>query len=265
MKHDSAVSAISFSPDGTKVATASFDDTARLWDTATGKRLRTMKHDEGVVITTLSFSPDGTKIATASGNVAGEKSDKTVRLWDAATGKPLSLPMKHVGPVSRIVFSRDGTKIATASANKTARVWHVPRSLPDDPAWIAAYALIVSGWKEDTDGTLRPISAEDAVAKWAEIAKSPTWLEYRKATLEASRRALHESEAAHWEAEKNWFAAAFHCRWLAKLEPDNPEWKQRLAKAEERLAALAKDKSKQEQRPADSGKAPTDSTEPGKK
>ena len=76
--------AVAFSPDGTKVATASDDTTARLWDAATGKPLgEPMKHEEAVMA--VAFSPDGTKVATAS-------EDKTARLWDAATGKPLGEP-----------------------------------------------------------------------------------------------------------------------------------------------------------------------------
>ena len=39
MEHDRAISAVSFSPDGTKIATASNDHTARLWDAATHKPL----------------------------------------------------------------------------------------------------------------------------------------------------------------------------------------------------------------------------------
>ena len=115
LAHDNAVAALAFSPDGTKIVTASYDHTARLWDAATGKPLGDpIKHDGWV--RAVAFSPDGTKLATAS-------DDKTARLWDAATGKPLGQPMKHYDAVRAVAFSPDATKVATASLDKTARLW----------------------------------------------------------------------------------------------------------------------------------------------
>ena len=73
---------------------------------------------------------------------------------------------------------------------------------------------LLTALAQDTDGTLHPISFQEAIASWAEIVKSPAWLEYRTAVLDESRRAWHESEAAHWEAKNNPFAAAFHLKWL---------------------------------------------------
>ena len=63
---------MSFSPDGKTIATASDDNTARLWNLQ-GKLLQEFKgHQNGV--SSVSFSPDGKTIATAS-------YDNTARLW----------------------------------------------------------------------------------------------------------------------------------------------------------------------------------------
>ena len=65
MKHDESVESLAFSPDGTRIATASLDRTARLWDAVTGKPLGPpMRHDDSVFC--VAFSPGGTRIATAS-------------------------------------------------------------------------------------------------------------------------------------------------------------------------------------------------------
>jgi WD40 repeat protein len=63
-----------FSPDGTRVVTASNDKTARVWDAATGKSLAiALEHQREVV--SAAFSPDGTRVVTAS-------FDNTARVWE---------------------------------------------------------------------------------------------------------------------------------------------------------------------------------------
>jgi hypothetical protein len=52
-----------FSPDGTRIATASDDNTARVWDSASGHELARLAHEARVY--GVAFSPDGTPIATA--------------------------------------------------------------------------------------------------------------------------------------------------------------------------------------------------------
>ncbi|CAN2042064.1 membrane hypothetical protein [Candidatus Magnetomoraceae bacterium gMMP-15] len=79
--HEDDVTSASFSPDGKKVFTGSWDDTAILWDEDTGKILKEFKGHESNV-TTVSFSPDGKKVLTGSW-------DDTAILWDADTGKML--------------------------------------------------------------------------------------------------------------------------------------------------------------------------------
>ncbi|MFF9178755.1 PQQ-binding-like beta-propeller repeat protein [Streptomyces sp. NPDC014793] len=113
--HTSTVLAVSFSPDGTMLATASRDGTARLWDTSTGRSLHTLTGHTANVSAAV-FSPDGTMLATAS-------RDGTARLWDTATGRPLDTLTGHTSTVLSVVFSPDGTTLATIGEDHTARLW----------------------------------------------------------------------------------------------------------------------------------------------
>ena len=73
--HTADVICIAFSPDGRRIATASFDRTVKLWDMPTGQDVFTLRgHTAGVVA--LAFSPDGNRIV--SGGI-----DDTARVWDA--------------------------------------------------------------------------------------------------------------------------------------------------------------------------------------
>ncbi|HEX8112905.1 MAG TPA: tetratricopeptide repeat protein [Kofleriaceae bacterium] len=75
------VHSATFSPDGTRVVTASLDGTARVWDATTGNPLGvSLKHEEAV--RSAAFSLDGTRVVTAS-------SDGTARIWQIAETGPL--------------------------------------------------------------------------------------------------------------------------------------------------------------------------------
>ena len=115
LNHESEVRSVSFSSDGKRVATASVDGTAGVWDVKSGERLATLNHESGVL--SVSFSPDGKRVATAS-------RDGTAGVWDVKSGKRLAT-LNHESEVLSVSFSPDGKRVATASRDETAGVWEV--------------------------------------------------------------------------------------------------------------------------------------------
>src|SRR5262249_3940769 len=115
-RHPHRIGALAFSPDGTLLASASDDFTARVWDTATGKQTAELKgHTSRVLV--VAFSPDGARVATAS-------SDGTVRQWDPRTRQQVAPPHeRHTGEVLAAAYSPDGRWIASAGTDRTVRVW----------------------------------------------------------------------------------------------------------------------------------------------
>jgi WD40 repeat protein len=110
--HNDLVRSVSFNPTGDRIATASYDDTAKLWDLQ-GKCLVTFtRHKDSV--NSVSFSPRGDAIATAS-------SDGTAKLWDLQ-GNCLVTFTGHNTSLWSLSFSPTGDVIATASSNG-AKLW----------------------------------------------------------------------------------------------------------------------------------------------
>jgi WD40 repeat protein len=115
-QHLQKVLAVAASPDGREIATASADNTARLWrGPSFGGSAPTVLGGHTNSVVAAAFSPDSSQLLTAS-------VDGTARLWDT---RILSLtPVgSQTGPINGVSFSHDGSLMLSAGSDGTARVY----------------------------------------------------------------------------------------------------------------------------------------------
>jgi WD40 repeat protein/serine/threonine protein kinase len=110
------------SPQGERLATASSDNTARVWDVLSGQPTTEPLTNQAVV-NSAAFSQDGKWIVTAS-------DDRTARVWDANSGRALTEPFTNSSEVMSAQFSPDATRIVTAAQDGTVRIWDVRSGQP---------------------------------------------------------------------------------------------------------------------------------------
>ncbi|HTV78056.1 MAG TPA: protein kinase [Steroidobacteraceae bacterium] len=153
--HEARVNYASFSPDGTRVVTASNDHTARIWDAASGLELRRLTgHTEP--LSCAEFSPDGRRVITAS-------VDGTARLWDAASGRELHVFRAQGDHINTATFSRDGRWVLIASDDRTAYLFDAEsgallRSFPGHSDRVASAEF-------SADGRLIATGSDDKTAR----------------------------------------------------------------------------------------------------
>eukprot|EP00051_Salpingoeca_urceolata_P030841 m.9756 g.9756 ORF g.9756 m.9756 type:complete len:557 (-) comp3588_c0_seq1:159-1829(-) len=113
--HKKAVRDINFNADGTKFASASYDNYVRVWDTETGECLNLLTIDR--VPYCVKFHPTEQHLV-----VAGTKNKKII-CWDLNTEQVVQEYDRHLGPVNTITFVDGGKRMVTTSDDKSIRVW----------------------------------------------------------------------------------------------------------------------------------------------
>jgi WD40 repeat protein len=118
--HAGEVWAVAYSPDGSRIASAGVDATARIWDAATGKSLFTLMGHEAA-IESLAFSPNGERLASAG-------DDNKLKIWDTDSGRLLFELENPTGPFFSVAYSPDG-RYLTSNAENGIKIWEADTGL----------------------------------------------------------------------------------------------------------------------------------------
>jgi WD40 repeat protein len=109
---------VCFSPDGSKIASGSFDHTIKIWDVQTNTLIHSIDVGGRSVVNSVCFSPDGLSLVSGV--------DSSIKIWDVNTGKEIKTLQ---GKRFRLVcFSPDGTQLA--SGGDRVLIWDIKTWTP---------------------------------------------------------------------------------------------------------------------------------------
>jgi WD40 repeat protein len=102
--------------DGQRLLTGSMDGTAKLWDAATGRELRSFQGQNSATVGWVAVTPDGQKLITGS-------ADGIARIWDTASGRELVQLNGHAGGFLSVAVTPDGQRVITGGNDGTTKIW----------------------------------------------------------------------------------------------------------------------------------------------
>ncbi|HEU5376896.1 MAG TPA: serine/threonine-protein kinase [Ktedonobacteraceae bacterium] len=119
-QNSGSVNCVAWSPDSTRIVSASEDGTVQIWHAGDGKSIFLYPGHADVLdspVNSVAWSPDDSCIASAS-------DDKTVQVWNVASGERFVTYRKHGARVWCVAWSPDGQWLASASADHTVQIWN---------------------------------------------------------------------------------------------------------------------------------------------
>jgi len=158
--HNAAVQSVSFSRDGTMLASAGYDNTVKLWNLERNpKKPISLPHDRAVF--SVTFSPDSQTIASAS-------FDKTVKLWNRDATLKYTLPHNQV--VYSVTFSPKGDTIATGDKSGNVTFWNYNGQKKDS---FQPHKSTVLGLRFNQQGNILATASKDGTVKLWKLPKLP--------------------------------------------------------------------------------------------
>ena len=117
--HTGTVTSLAFKPNSYLLASASIDETIRIWDVSDNTNLRHRRTLRGHTnrVNSVAWSPDGRTLASGS-------YDGTVRLWNPNNGINFAVLRGHTQRVNSVAWSPDGSILASGSSDDTIRLWN---------------------------------------------------------------------------------------------------------------------------------------------
>ena len=116
LEHQQHATEIVFSPDGSRVATASGNQ-VNMWCTETWKAVKTLDTAE---IESLAFSPEGTRLA-----IGGTRENPTIHICNVDAGRYIAELTGHTSGVGSVAFSPDGSLLASGGFDNAIYLWDV--------------------------------------------------------------------------------------------------------------------------------------------